>query len=216
MSWVFRGSPAVPSILNSHKQHKTSLKKLQIETINLIPGHIALDKVDIWFQDEARFGQQNTTTRLWAEKGSRPRAVKQQQFEYAYLFGAVCPATGETEALLAPWVNKEVMTQHLQQISTPTKPGRHAVGIMPGASRHTQDITKDIHNVSIMKLPPYSPELNPIEQVWSWLRQHCLANRCFDGYEDILNACTSAWNHFRNDSQRGIKLCSRDWAVVVK
>ena len=54
--------------------------------------YIPLDTVDIWFQDEARFGQQNTTTKLWAAKGSRPRAVKQQQFEYAYLFGAVCPA----------------------------------------------------------------------------------------------------------------------------
>jgi transposase len=182
----------------------------------LIPSHIALDKVDIWFQDEARFGQQNTTTRLWAEKGSRPRAVKQQQFEYAYLFGAVCPGTGETEALLAPLVNKEVMIQHLEQISMTTKPGRHAVVIMDGAGWHTQDIAKDINNVSIIKLPAYSPELNPIEQVWSWLRQHHLANRCFNGYEDILNACTSAWNHFRQDSQRVIKLCSRDWAMVVK
>jgi transposase len=182
----------------------------------LIPGHIALDKVDIWFQDEARFGQQNTTTRLWAEKGSRPRAVKQQQFEYAYLFGAVCPATGKTEALLAPCVNKEVMIQHLEQISATTKPGRHAVVIMDGAGWHTEDIAKDIKSVSIIKLPAYSPELNPIEQVWSWLRQHHLANRCFEGYEDILNACTSAWNHFRKDSQRVIKLCSRDWAVLVK
>ncbi|EGQ7758701.1 hypothetical protein QRC94_002342 [Vibrio vulnificus] len=49
-----------------------------------------LDNVDVWFQDEARFGQQNTTTRLWVERGSRPRVVKQQQFEYAYLFGSVC------------------------------------------------------------------------------------------------------------------------------
>jgi hypothetical protein len=60
-----------------------SLKKLPIETILTITGHITLDKVDFWFQDEARIGQQNTTTRLWANKGSRPRAVKQQQFEYA-------------------------------------------------------------------------------------------------------------------------------------
>ncbi len=44
-----------------------------------------LESVDVCFQDEARFGQQNTTTRLWAERGTRPRAVKQQQFEYAYL-----------------------------------------------------------------------------------------------------------------------------------
>ncbi|WP_059364695.1 hypothetical protein [Pseudoalteromonas sp. '520P1 No. 423'] len=58
--------------------------------------------IDICFQDEARFGQQNTTTRLWAEKGSRPRAVKQQQFQYANLFGAICPATGATEAIVTP------------------------------------------------------------------------------------------------------------------
>jgi len=66
-----------------------AFKKFQIKTILKIPGSIPLDKVDIWFQDEARFGQQNTTTRIWAEKGIRPRVVQQQQFTYAYLFGAM-------------------------------------------------------------------------------------------------------------------------------
>ncbi|MFT6925488.1 MAG: hypothetical protein ACJAZP_001068 [Psychromonas sp.] len=61
-------------------------------------------EVDICFQDEARFGQQNTTTRLWAEKGTRPRPVKHQQFEYAYLFGAICPAAGATDTLIAPYI----------------------------------------------------------------------------------------------------------------
>jgi transposase len=191
-----------------------SLKKLQIETIKLIPGHIALDKVNFWFQDEARIGQQNTTTRLWAQKGSRPRAVKQQQFEYAYMFGAVCPATGETEALLAPWVNKDIMRQHLELISARTKQGSHAVVIMDGAGWHTDDIAQGIDNLSILKLPPYSPELNPIEQIWSWLRQHHLANRCFASYDDILNACTTAWNDFISDLKRVSKMCQRDWLDV--
>ena len=66
---------------------------------------MALDRIDVWFQDEARFGQQNTTTRIWATKGTRPRAVRQQQFESAYLYGAVCPATGATEAIIAPHAN---------------------------------------------------------------------------------------------------------------
>ena len=70
--------------------------------IKVIPNDLSLDRVNVWFQDEARFGQQNTTTRVWAEKGTRPRVVKQQQFEYGYLFGAVCPKTGATEALVAP------------------------------------------------------------------------------------------------------------------
>jgi hypothetical protein len=58
-------------------------KKLQIETSKLSPRHIALNKVDFWFQDEARIGQQNTTTRLWSIRGLRLRAVKQQKFDYA-------------------------------------------------------------------------------------------------------------------------------------
>ncbi len=66
-------------------------------------------------------GQQNTTTRVWAEKGTRARAVRQQQFEYAYLFGAVCPSTGATEALISPVMNMDVMEQHLALISQKNK-----------------------------------------------------------------------------------------------
>lgn len=167
--------------------------------------------MDFWFQDEARFGQQNTTTRLWAERGTRPRAVKQQQFEYAYLFGSVCPSRGIGEALVVPWVNKEIMLTHLQQISQVTEKGRHAVVIMDGASWHTDDIAKDIDNLSIIKLPPYSPELNPVEQVWSWLRQHYLANQSFKDYEDIVSKVCAAWNQFLTCTKRVTKMFSREW-----
>ncbi len=129
------------------QQIQDDFKKFHIETILKIPGHMGLDNVDVWFQDEARFGQQNTTTRLWAERSSRPRVVKQQQFEHACLFGSVCPARGIGQAMVVPWVNKN---------------------IMDGAGWHTNDIAEPFDNVSIIKLPPYSPELNPIEQVWSW------------------------------------------------
>jgi transposase len=140
--------------------------------------------------------------------------VKQQQFDYVYLFGAVCPATGETEALITPWVNREIMTHHLQQIAKRTHLGRHAVVIMDGAGWHTDDIAQGIDNLSIIKLPPYSPELNPVEQVWSWLRQHHLANRCCTGYDNIVESCTSVWNDFISSAQRVTKMCSRDWARV--
>lgn len=133
--------------------------------IKNIPGHLPLDRVDIWFQDEARFDQQNTTTRLWTIKGSRPRAIQQQQFEYAYLFGAVCPSSGKTEALISPVVNKEILKEHLFQISKATEDGRFAVVLMDGASWHQAHLAIDIPNVTIIKLPPYSPELNPVEQI---------------------------------------------------
>ena len=87
---------------------------------------------------------------------------------------------------------------------------------MDGAGWHTDDIAQEIENLSIIKLPPYSPELNPIEQVWSWLRQHHLANRCFNGYDDIVDACSKAWNSFINDTKRVTQMCSRDWLQVGK
>ena len=182
-----------------------------METILHIPGHLPLERVDVWFQDEARFGQQNQTTRVWAETGTRPRVVKQQQYEYGYLFGAVCPSNGKTEAFIAPCVNKEAMTLHLAQISKATPYGRHAVVIMDGAGWHTFDTARPFNNLTIIKLPPYSPELNPIEQVWSWLRQHCLSNRIFEGYNDIVEQVSKAWNKFISRTERVIKMCSRAW-----
>jgi transposase len=84
------------------------------------------------------------------------------------------------------------------------------------AGWHQASLVEDISNVSILKLPPYSPELNPIEQVWSWLRQHHLANRCFSGYDDIVEACSIAWIDFISDAKRVTKMCSRDWLEVRK
>ena len=173
------------------------------------------EDMDIWFQDEARFGQQNQTTRVWTERGTRPRVVKQQQYEYAYLFGAVCPSNGNTEALITPLVNKDAMTLHLEQISKATEHGRHAVVIMDGAGWHTFDTAYAFDNVTLIKLPPYSPELNPIEQVWSWMRQHCLSNRVFNGYEDIVEQVSTAWNTFIEVPSRIKQMCSRDWIKVT-
>lgn len=152
---------------------------------------------------------------MWAETGTRPRAVKQQQFEYAYLFGSMCITNGKSEALVVPYVNKEIMTSHLQQISDSTPSDKHAVVIMDGAGWHSDDIDANFNNVSIIKLPPYSPELNPIEQVWSWLRQHHLANRCFNGYDSIVDAICDAWNNFIKDKKRMIEMCTRDWMTLT-
>ncbi|TEW56804.1 hypothetical protein E2R68_01845 [Psychromonas sp. RZ22] len=113
-------------MLNNQLRRKKLLKKFQIETILKIPGHVSLDNVNVWFQDEARFGQRNTTTRIWAEKDSRPRVVQQQPFQYAYLFAAVGVNTGQTEAIVAPVSNMEVMTKHLQLISDATPKGKHS------------------------------------------------------------------------------------------
>ncbi|HAS6262134.1 TPA: hypothetical protein I7226_16445 [Vibrio vulnificus] len=86
------------------------------------------------------------------------------------------------EVLVRQWSFLGIMVEHLKQRSAVTEKGRHAVIIMDGAGWHTNDIAEPFDNVSIIKLPPYSPELNPIEQVWSWLRQHYLTNQSFADY----------------------------------
>jgi len=111
-------------------------------------------------------------------------------------------------------MNMDVMDKHLALISKKVPEGRHAVIVVDGAAWHQPNLAEKFKNLSIIKLPPYSPELNPIEQVWQWLRKNELANRCFSGYDDIVDQCSRAWNSFRADIYRVMKLCDRDWIKV--
>ena len=103
----------------------------------MLPEGTPLSAVDIWFQDEARVGQRGTVTRTWAKRGTRPRLMRQQQFEYAYIFGAVCPARDEAVGLVMPVVNTEAMLVHLEHISLKIPEGRHAVIVLDKAAWHT-------------------------------------------------------------------------------
>jgi len=179
-----------------------------------LPEEISLEQVDIWFQDEARIGQQNTVTRIWAKTRTRPRIVRQRQFLASYIFGAACPKTGKSAAIIMPKSDTEAMFRHLQCISETLETGRHAVIVMDRAAWHTTDKLEKLNNISLVFLPPTAPELNPIEQVWRQLREDSLANRCFQTYDDILDACCDAWNNFANNYEFVKSLCHREWAVL--
>ncbi len=86
--------------------------------------------VRVFFMDEARFGQQGTTTRVWATTNSRPTALRQTRYEWVYLYAAVEPATGESVPLLAPNVNTGTFNVFLKMLSEQLKPLEHAVLIM--------------------------------------------------------------------------------------
>ncbi len=119
------------------------------------------------------------------------------------------------EGLARQWsflgLTRRLWVEHLRQISAVTEKGRHAVVIMDGAGWHAEDIS-----LSVIKLPPYSPELNPIEQVWSWLRQHYLANQSFADHEDIVSKVCRAWNSFLECSTRVRQMCSRRWIELTR
>jgi len=152
---------------------------------------------------------------LWAIKGTRPRVIRQQQFNYTYIFGAVCPSQDLGVGLIMPYANTNTMQIHLNHISKKVPTGRHAAIVVDQAGWHTTKKLLLPKNITLIPLPPASPELNPMEQVWRQLRQEMLANRCFKDEEEIVNCCCEAWNNF--DERHGAikQLCSRSWGNLA-
>ena len=158
----------------------------------------------MWFQDEARIGQKNKITRRWAERGTRPFALKDQRTASAYIFGAICPALGKAAGLVLPFCNTEAMELHLQEIALAVKPGAHAVVFVDQAGWHVTAKLEVPENMTLVPLPSKSPELNPVENIWQYMRDNWLSNRIFAGYEDIVDHCCFNWN----------KLVDRPWLIM--
>jgi hypothetical protein len=175
-----------------------------------LPEHARSKTLELWWQDEARIGQQGTLTRIWAERGSRPAAPRDQRYSWAYLFGAICPARGTGAALVLPHANALMMNLHLAEISAAVTLGAHAVLIVDGAGWHqTGGSLRVPDNITLLHLPPYSPELNPVENVWAYLRGNKLSNRVFASYDAIVDACCDAWNWLANQPHRITALGAR-------
>ncbi|WP_202776368.1 IS630 family transposase [Bathymodiolus azoricus thioautotrophic gill symbiont] len=196
-------------------RHKAYIKNFKQKVVDALPADTDLNKVDVWFQDETRVGQQGSITRMWAPKGSRPRAIRQQQFEYAYIFGAACPAKDKALGLVLPLANTDGMIEHLRLISKATEKDRYAVVIMDRAAWHTTGKIKCFDNIIPMPLPPYAPELNPVEQLWLNIKQRYLSNMAFKDYEEIVDKCCDAWNDILKKDNFVKKLCSREWIELV-
>ena len=127
--------------------------------------------IEVWFQDEMRVGQKNSLVYQWAKKGTRPRQPKDQRYENAYLFGAVCPSRDTGVAIIMPYANTAAMRKHLKEISHAVAPGAHAMVILDQAGWHTTRKLKVPKNLTMVSLPPACPELNAAENIWQYLRQ---------------------------------------------
>ena len=133
----------------------------------------------------------------------------------AYLFGAICPARGTGAALVMPLANTHAMQLHLNAISQAVAARAHAVVLMDRAGWHTTDKLKLPANLTIILLPSRSPELNPVENVWQYLRQNWLSNRVFPTYDAILDAACQAWNRLVDQPDTISSIGMRKWAHIV-
>lgn len=159
-----------------------------------------------------RIGQKNGLVRHWARKGTRPRQPKDQRYKSAYLFGAICPARGVGAAVMMPFADTDAMRRHLREISRAVAPGAHAVLLLDRAGWHTTGKLKLPRNISLILLPPRSPELNPVENIWQHLRQTYLSNRVFETEAAILDAGCRAWNNLVERPWKIMSIGLRRWA----
>jgi hypothetical protein len=120
--------------------------------------------IEIWFQDEARVGQQGGHAYIWAPKGSRPPMIRDNRRNSAYIFGAICPARGVGAAVIMPAANTEGMNAHMAEISTQIAVGHHGVVTCGQAGWHQRGKRLRVpDNITLMPLPSYSPELNAMQ-----------------------------------------------------
>jgi transposase len=168
--------------------------------------------LELWWQDEARVGQKNKIARRWARRGTRPRATHDQRTSSVFIFGAICPQEGKGAALVMPRCDTQAMSLHLAEVSQAVAPGAHGVMLMDRAGWHC---TKDLvvpDNLTLVRLPARAPELNPVENIWQYLRENWLSSRVFASYRDIVDHCCDAWNRLTDQPWLIMSIGLRDWA----
>ena len=122
-------------------------------------------------------GQKGRTTHHWWTRGERPAGLCDKRFASAYLFAAVEPATGTEVALVLPTVSTAAMTRFLAELSAQIAPDAHAVLVLDQAGWHGARALVVPDNITLVPLPPYSPELNPEERLWLYLRKRYITHR---------------------------------------
>lgn len=138
----------------------------------------------LYFQDEARFGRINTVQKCWSRKGSVPKVMQQLIREYTYAYSAVCPETGNIYSLIMPHADSESMNIFIKELAAYQSQER-IILCMDKAGWHTSSQLTIPENIILWFLPPYSPELNPVELIWRELRGKYFNNKTFNTLDEV-------------------------------
>ena len=162
------------------------------------------------FQDEAGFGRINKPKYCWCPKGIRPTVPCHYIREYRYTYGAVEPLTGENFFLVLPYCNTICMNVFLSQLSA-AYPDDTILLVADGAAWHKSKALNIPANIKILPLPPYTPEMNPIEQIWTWLRRHGFKNEVFSTLEKVVDTLCKTIRSLTKSTVKSIT--ARDWII---
>jgi len=160
-----------------------------------------------FFFDEGRFGLQSTVCRLWAEKGKEHKVKVKQGFKNFYMYSAICPKTGDDFSLILPFVCTDMMNLYIQAFSEKYK-DQKVILIMDQAGWHKSKDLVVPENITIIFLPPYSPELNPVERFWRFLKKEVLHNVIYNTLGDLTTALVEFYSTIEKDSLKTLCHCS--------
>ena len=168
-------------------------------------------RVRLMFEDEASFGRINKPKYCWCPKGVRPSVPCLHVRDYRHAFGAVEPMTGESCFLVLPYSNTVCMNYFLAELSEKYHDDR-IILVCDGAPWHRSKDLVIPENIRLLYLPPASPEMNPIEQIWSWIRRRGFRNELFASLEKVIDRLCDTICSLSNDVVRSIT--ARDWILL--
>ena len=171
-------------------------------------------EIKLMFPDEARFGRISDIRRCWAPKPLRPICQGMLTHEYTYAYGAVDACTGKLDSLILPHVNTDCMQLFLDEVSA-RHPDERIVMVIDGAGWHRSAALKVPENIYLLKLPPYAPELNPIEHVWDELREKFFHNRVFKSLDALEDHLVFALGNLEENPSKVASIVSWSWIMAA-
>jgi hypothetical protein len=166
----------------------------------------------VMFQDEARFGRIADVRRCWCPKPLRPMVRAMVTQEYTYAYAAVSPADGRMDSLILPHVNGRCMQLFIDELAARYRNER-IILILDGAGWHKSSEIRLPDNLRLLSLPPYAPQLNPVEHLWDELREKHFHNRVFDSLDALENHLVSALLAYENNAERVASITGWQWII---
>ena len=200
---------------SNEKAQQAFKKRGAARLTEITQAHPEAERFEIWSQDEARVGQKGRTGYVWWQRGHTPRGLRDAGHQSAWIIGAVCPARDTGVALVMSRLDTPAMNLFLAELGQAVAPGAHGIVLMDKAGWHTSGDLVVPENLSLIFLPPYSPELNPIERLWLHLRDNRLSHCVFQTTGEIVDTCCDAWNWLLGQTGRIQSLCSYPWLERV-
>lgn len=172
------------------------------------------EPIRLMFQDEARFGRINDVRRCWAPKPLRPLCQAMLTHEYTYTYAAVEVKSGELDSLNLPYINTDCMQLFLDEVGA-RHPSNKIVMVLDGAGWHSSRLLNPPQNMKLLPLPPYAPELNPVEHVWDELREKYFHNRVFDNLDALEDQLEVALRTFESNAPMVKSIVAWKWIVIA-